>query len=210
MNELTRILEHNERVLWQDRPQFWPFVLGGFVGALLGGFLMVMGLFMFFIAKTIGNSLLFLVPHFWIGVALFIGTPLYKLLVYKHTYYAITNKRVLIQTGFIGRDFRIIDFDKITNAEVNMGVLDIIFGRRSGSILLSSAGTFISGKHGLQAVPYRLSNIADPYGVFKFFKKVSHDVKTDIAYPNEIRPTINRGYRTELKTKEAIPEAHKR
>ena len=124
------------------------------------------------------------------------GIPIYKALAYRHTYYAITNKRVLLQTGVIGRDFQIVDFDKITNAEVNVGIFDKLFSRNSGSILISSAGTFTYGKHGPIARPYTLSNIPNPYDVFKFFKKVSHAVKTDIEYPNQYRPKTNLGYRT--------------
>jgi uncharacterized membrane protein YdbT with pleckstrin-like domain len=88
-----------------------------------------------------GEIILILFPHFWIGLILVFGYPIYKFLVYKYTYYAITNKRVIIQKGLIGRDFEIVDFDKITNAEVNVGVLDKLFGGNSGSILISTAGT---------------------------------------------------------------------
>ncbi len=44
--------------------------------------------------------------------------------------------------------------------------------------------------------PYIISNIENPYDVFKFFKKVSHAVKTDIHFPNLYRPDINPGYKT--------------
>lgn len=78
-----------------------------------------------------------------------------------------------------------------------MGVVDKVFSGNSGSVLISTAGTFTYGKHGPVAKPYTLSNIPNPYDVFKFFKKVSHAVKTDIEYPNKYRPKVNPGYQTD-------------
>ncbi|MEK6952323.1 MAG: PH domain-containing protein, partial [Nanoarchaeota archaeon] len=140
---------------------------------------------------------IFLLPHFWVGIVLIFGIPIYQILVYKHMYYAITNKRILFQKGLICRDFEMIDFDQITNAEVNVGLFDKLFGGDSGSILISTAGSFTYGRNGPVQRPYTLRNIANPYEVFKFFKKVSHAVKTDIQYPNKYRPKTNPGYGTE-------------
>ena len=142
---------------------------------------------------------IFLLPHFWVGVFLLFGIPTYQILVYKHVYYAITNKRVLFQKGLIGRDFEMVDFDQITNAEVNVGLFDKLFGNNSGSILISTAGTFTYGKRGAVSRPYTIRNIENPYEVFKLFKKVSHAVKTDIQYPNKYRPKTNPGYQTGYK-----------
>jgi hypothetical protein len=117
-------------------------------------------------------------------------------------YYAITDKRVIIQSGLIGRDFEIVDFDQITNAEVNVGIFDKLFSSNSGSILLSSAGTVMQTQNGTMQKPFVISSIPNPYDVFKFFKKVSHDVKTDIQYPNQLRPVNNPGYGTTYRGKE--------
>jgi membrane protein YdbS with pleckstrin-like domain len=201
MHELDKIIETGEKIFWEGKPMFWPFFLSSLVGIWFGLLFLIAGAVVFYTGYTEGGSpLIFLFPHFWIGLAIVFGPPIYKFLVYKYTYYAITNKRVLIQAGVIGRDFQITDFDQITNAVVNVGLLDILFGRRSGSILISTAGTFteVRGRYGSQilAAPYTLSNVPNPYEIFKLFKKVSHDVKTDIHYPNKYRPTTNPGYQT--------------
>jgi len=199
MRELDKVLDHNERVHWEGRPRFWPFFLGGFSAAIFGIIFLVVGGMFVIQGIASGNYVFIFLPHFWIGVGFVFGVPLYKALVYKHTYYAVTNKRVILQKGLIGRDFEIIDFDKITNAEVNVGVLDILFGRRSGSILISTAGSFTYTRRGAVQKPYTISHIGNPYKLFKFFKKVSHAVKTDIQYPNKYRPRTNPGYSTRYK-----------
>lgn len=198
MREIEKVLDDKEKVFWEGAPKFGPFVLGGSILFIFFGLIWMVFLIPFTFAM---GSAIFLLPHFWIGLVLIIGVPLYLFLVHSRTYYAITNKRVLIQTGVIGRDFKMVDFDQITNAEVNVGLFDKVFGGNSGTILISTAGTFISGKHGPVAAPYNLSNIENPYEVFKFFKKVSHAVKTDVHYPNKYRPKSNPGYNTEVDPK---------
>ena len=196
MRELDKVLDENERVFWEGNPKFWPFFLSGFAGILFGLVFLILGGIVLIQSIRSGDFLFVLFPHFWVGVFFVFGIPIYQILVYKHMYYAITNKRVLLQKGLIGRDFEMVDFDQITNAEVNVGVLDKLFGGGSGSILISAAGTFTYGRHGAVGKPYTLSNIPNPYDVFKFFKKVSHAVKTDIEYPNKYRPKVNHGYQT--------------
>ena len=199
MRELDKVLDKSEKVLWEGKPNFLPFLFSSMLLSLIGIVFMLSGLVVLVQGIMTGNLFFLLFPHFWIGVAFVFGIPIYKALVYKHTYYAITNKRVILQKGLIGRDFEIVDFDKITNAEVNVGVLDKLLSRNSGSILISTAGTFTYGRRGPISRPYTLRHIPDPYKVFKFFKKVSHDVKTDIEYPNKYRPSTNPGYKTSYK-----------
>ncbi|MEK7185511.1 MAG: PH domain-containing protein [Patescibacteria group bacterium] len=204
MRELNKILDQDERVLWEGVPSFWPFVLGVSVFTFIFGLFwmavltpFIIGAFkdIFYGSHFYGFGI-FLLPHFWAGIFFLIGMPIYLVLVYKHTYYAITDKRVIFQKGWIGRDFQIVDFDQITNAEVNVGVFDKIFEKgNTGSIHVSTAGSFTqTNQGGYQR--YTISHVKNPYDVFKFFKKVYHDVKTDIHYPNKLRPEENPGYQT--------------
>lgn len=214
MKEIDKILDVNERVFWEGRPKFWPYFLTGVVPTFLVGIVWMIFLTPFIVVNFLSkgstgeatgliNNIfsfawnIFLIPFLLIGLWMLVGIHIYKLLLYKHLHYAITNKRVIIQKGVIGRDFEYIDFDQITNAEVKVDFWDKIVGKTSGSILISSAGSFAITRQGQQVVkPYSVSNIDNPYEVFKFFKKLSHDIKTDIEYPNKLRPLENPGYRS--------------
>jgi hypothetical protein len=131
--------------------------------------------------------------------------PIYNWLLFKRTAYAITNRRVIIQKGVIGRDFDFIDFDKITQANVNVGIFDKLFKGNTGTILVSTPNSFVVTQNGAAASPNMLSNITNPYEVYRYFEKVSYDVKTDIEYPNQLRPTINPGYQTSYNAAPATP-----
>lgn len=194
MIDINSVLDSNEQVLWRGVPSHWPFVLSSFALTFFG----IAWTGLVFIFYFLPQSLVILyLPHFWIGILLIIGGPLYSLLVWRYTQYAITTKRVILESGVIGRDFRTVDFDQLANVEVNVGLVDRLFG--TGSILMYTAG-------GAWAQPYSrrggsvtapsFSHIKNPYNVFKFFKKVSFDVKTDELYPNKYRPDVNPGYDT--------------
>lgn len=202
MRELDKVLDQNEKILWEGGPSFWPFFFGRSLALTMFGIFWIGFLAIFFIASPAAPGpfkyVIFITPHFWIGLFMLFGPTIYNALVFKHTYYAITDKRVIIQKGWIGRDFEMIDFDQVTNAEVNVGVFDKLFGGgNTGSILVSTAGSFTYTRQSAVQKPYTISNIANPYDVFKFFKKVTHDVKTDIQYPNKMRPGENPGYQTD-------------
>ncbi len=206
MNELNKVLNESEKVMWQGAPSFWPFFFGGSIlTSLFGLFWMIflipfiwMAISDIFFGSHIYGFGILLLPHFWVGVVLVFGIPIYQILVHRHTFYAITDKRVILQKGVIGRDFETIDFDQVTNSEVNVGVFDKIFGNgNTGSILISTAGSFTYNRQGgMVQKPYTLRNIPNPYDAFKFFKQISHDVRTDINYPNKMRPSENPGYDT--------------
>ena len=209
MDELHRIIEKGEKILWQGKPKFWPFVLQSILVPFIAGLIFFAVWILPLLTMTNGHKdggevlakLIFFNPVAWIIILFVLFQPIYTILSYRVTEYAITNKRVLLQSGVIGRDYKIADFDKITNADVNVGVIDKLLGQNTGRIDIMTAGTFVNTKNGRAASPYALASIESPYEVFKLFKNVSHDVKTDIEFPNKYRPSENPGYRTDYKAK---------
>jgi len=189
IKELDKILNADEQVLWEGGPSFWPFWFSRTLPLTIFAIFWDMFLLFFFFMSSTGPGLfkyiIFFTPHFWIGLAMLFGPGIYNALVFKHTYYAITSKRVIIQKGLLARNFQTIDFDKITNTEVAAGIFDQMFGGNSGSIVITGSNR-----------AYLLSNVMKPYDVYKFFAKVQYDVKTDIEYPNQLRPSENPGYKT--------------
>ncbi len=185
MLELHKVMERGERLLWNGKPAFWPFVLAGFLGPSFTLVAVIVGLLLLARGLEGGVGSLAVTSELWLGVALVAVGIGYRGLVHRHTYYGITNRRVLAQGGLVGREFETVDFDKVAGIEVNVGIADKAFGSGSGSIAVGSAGGLCT-----------LRNVRQPYGVLRFLKKASFDVKTDIAFPNKYRPRENPGYRS--------------
>lgn len=206
MRELDKVLDPNEKVLWESKPEFLPFVLGSSIGVTVFSIFWMILLIPFIVlaihdilfGSRVWGIFMFLMPHFWLGLGMLFGVPIYKFFVYKHTYYAITDKRAILQTGIIGRDFELVDFDQVTNIEVDVGVFDKILGTKdTGSITFSTAGSIgYSGNGSTIHFPHTFRNVKNPYDVFKLLRKVSLDVRADISFPNKMRPSENPGYET--------------
>lgn len=200
MKEYTQVLNKNEKVLWEGKPQFAPFFAKSFIAVPFGLFFLGFALFWTAGASSASGVFgLFGIPFILVGLGITLS-PLYSLLVYNNVYYTITDKRVILQGGVIGRDVEIVDFDKIQSSNVNVGLFDKLFGQNSGSISID-AGRIQYRKNGSESNPYTLNSISSPYKAFEFLKKVSYDVKTDIEYPNALRPETNPGYKTEYDMK---------
>ena len=194
MREIDRVLEKGERIKWEGKPQRPPYmaqvvVRGIFVGVFLSffGFGLSFGLGISLVIASgsawplVIGSFIILPTIFFVGV--FVLNFVLGTVAYNVTYYGITNKRVITQTGIIGRDFRMTDLDRITNVDVNVGIFDRAFGNDSGTIKIFTPGT----STGQGTRPILLSNIDDPYDVFKLVNRASYGEKRDTYYPNRKR-----------------------
>ncbi len=145
MSELERYLGVEEKILWTGKPEVAPFVIPalGFISFAL----FFLGFFAFIFWSS-GESLIGF-PFLYI-VALALGLPFvpvgWQLLRSRNTEYGITNMRVIIQSGGIGKTLRFIDLDKIQEAYVKVGFVDRQF--KTGSILILTAGQMAVGNIG--------------------------------------------------------------
>ena len=201
MGGIAEVVNTDEHVLWEGRPAVLPFFASSLLSVLLG-----IPLFVGILRSLAGNppgpstrvfAVLFLGPFLLVGLVLAVGFPLYRLLVYLNLSYAITNKRVLLQSGIIAKDIVMLDFDQTSNASVEIGFLDVFLGfGQSGSLLLTTRGSLGSDETDPGHAMYVLAHIPHPYDMFKFFERAEYDVKTDMEYPNRLRPAENPGYPT--------------
>ena len=196
--EFESVKDDDEEILWTDKPKFIPFAISGLAAGL--GILIFIGLSyaMFKGADndvSVGNSYVWFTA---IPILFFLWNFLQKLFSYSNTSYAFTNKRVMVRTGFIGTDFKSIDYDKISDIEVTVNVIERAFN--VGTIKFFSGRT--QTDDGITSKLYdRWEAIPNVYETFKKVKQVSVDIKTDYNYPNALRPESNPGYNTKYDRK---------
>jgi len=191
-----QVRDPNESVLWAGRPAFGPFLATGIPFLAIGLVWFSIDFFGFILPMFEGGRRApsgftgFMVPFFALHLFPFWGSLLNMLrlvLVHKNTAYAITTRRAMFRGGVWGVSYESVDFDQITDLQVNVGPLERSIG--AGTITISIAGLNSNARKNFTAV-------SDPYEVFKEIKKVSLDVKTDFEYPNQLRPETNPGYKT--------------
>lgn len=193
MSDLQKVLAPGEQVLWEGKPQFWPFIFS-VIPLVIATIIFVPIFFASESSQGSGidqglNNLLI------VGLILMLGPGyfIYKILVYRFVSYVITDKRTIIQDGVIGRDFESIEHDAVVSTAVSVGLIDKLLGKNSGTVNIIHAGSpRIKGT----PRPSGLVSVTDPYAVYQIFNKISHDVRSDIQYPNALRPENNPGYKT--------------
>jgi hypothetical protein len=192
--QFEAVKDNNETIYWTGKPAFIPFIITGVPFLIFG---LLWGVFDFFFIVNITSEMLwFAIPFFAIHAFPFYGSILNMVrlwLVHGNTYYAITNKRLMLRSGFWGTDFKAVDYDKIADLEVNVNPIENMFG--VGTIRAFSGNTTSKGSR----IFDNFIGVQNPYDVFKKIKEVSVDIKTDWNYPNAMRPEENPGYNTKYK-----------
>jgi hypothetical protein len=193
--EFESIKDNNEQIFWTGKPKFIPFILAG----LLGG-ISIVGFAIIWIltarnwnSNDNNNS----ASYFWLFglIPLIAGlfTFLKKILSFPNTAYSYSDKRVMMRSGFIGTDFKTIDYDNISDIEVTVSVIEKMYN--VGTIRFFSGRT--QNNEGNTTKFYdSWSAIENPYEIFKMVKQTSVNTKTDFTYPNALRPDTNQGYNT--------------
>jgi hypothetical protein len=98
---------------------------------------------------------------------------------YKKTFYAYTNKRILIRRGVIGVDYATLDYEMIGGLMVNVGFLDRLMkgSDNPGTITFgSSASPVIYTRNGRTAA-YAFRSIDHPYEVYRDLKHMVDEYK---------------------------------
>lgn len=196
-NEIEDVLEENENILWREKPNkkayLWSKVVNMFpvvifwllidstiiIGMISSGAFSSMG-----VAGTIG-ILAFFALHLapvWIWLTGIIT----GLKEYKNIEYAFTEKRIIVRSGLIGVDFKNVYYTDIESVNLKVGFTDEIF--KVGDVYIKAKNESVV-----------LFDIKNPYEITSKLQKITLDIKTDIYYPNALRPEENPGYNTKYK-----------
>ncbi len=187
-------LEPGESILWKGKPNkkcfIWsaflrllPFALlwllfDGFALGMIFGFMQGIPWFVYFIFVIF--FLFHLIPV-WAWIASIFSAKKRQ----EIEEYAFTETRIFIRKGFIGSSTVSVPYVSLTSLNLRIGLLEKIF--HVGDIYI------VAGKE-----KYVLEDLEHPEFLFSRLQEISHQVKTDILYPNAYRPKENPGYHVTL------------
>ena len=194
-DSIDDVVTSNERILWRGKPNAKSYVLASSVKMLPIAVIWMIfdGTFIFFLATAMANGdiplaiLAFIIPFFLLHlmpVWIWIGKTVKAVREVRNLEYAITDKRIIIRSGMVGIDFKFINYTEIDSVNVKVGLIDKMF--RVGDIYINS-----SINAGV------LWDVEDPYKIGNALQSVTLDIKSDIHYPNALRPDSNAGYNTD-------------
>lgn len=194
-NTVEDVLLPNEKILWRGKPNPKSYVLASMLKMLPIALIWLAfdGTFIFFMAQGMAENqfplelLGFIVPFFLLHLTpvwIWIAKTVKASREVKNLEYAVTDKRIIIRSGMIGIDFKFINYTEIDSVNVKVGIIDRIF--KVGDIYVNA-----SVNSGV------LWDVSNPYQIGSALQKVTLDIKSDIHYPNAMRPQSNPGYKTD-------------
>ena len=112
---------------------------------------------------------------------------------WRNTNYYVTNRRIIIQGGFLAVNEKSLFFKEIRSVQSKVGLFDKLSG--TGSILFNAE--MISGNN--KATPPSFQYLENAGAVYQRVQRTVLDMQTDMEYPNALRPEENPGYNTDYK-----------
>src|SRR4030042_2342380 len=140
----NEILVSGENIITESRPLIWP----RFIPPIM---VIIVGIAIYYLVTYLEPKYLPLdleglswldTAILWIGPAIaIIGllSFIIRLVKWKYTVYALTNKRILRRTGVFGRSYLDCSLGKVQNVEVRISILSRIF--KFGTIRVATART---------------------------------------------------------------------
>ncbi len=119
------------------------------------------------------NLLFFAIPLFWPHLIMMLVASLFTLPFffahgYNNLYYAYTNKRLIRRSGWIGVDYRCLEYKDVTATSVTVGFLDK--GCKTGSLGFSSPSVHAG-------TPMTFSYVNNPYDVMREIKEQMNNIE---------------------------------
>ena len=193
--DVNTILVEGEQLLWQGKPSKSVFIINKIFENII---IIIIWCIIdsIFIYAVLNSGLNIKGMLFILAFLAFHLMPVWKWLAgiitaskrWENTNYCLTNKRIIINSGFIGMTYKSIYYTQVNNVDLRIGIIDKIF--KVGDITINAElGTV-----------YFL-DIKDSQKVYGNIQKIIADMQTDIIYPNALRPDVNPGYNTKYEPK---------
>lgn len=195
----TSPLVEGEKVLWDSKPKKNAYILNQILTMMPFALIWLLFDSVFIIAflatGQLQEALFIVIPFFAIHlmpVWIWLANALTANKKWTNTVYYITDRRIIIQSGLIGIDYKTIYFKDIKDVTLNIGFVDKLLG--VGDIHFSLNGSRTSS----------FLDIKNPYEVYPKIQKIVLDMQTDMSYPNALRPEENPGYNTQYNPENPI------
>ena len=190
------LLAAGETILWRGKPKKSAFIASKSLTLMPIAIIWLCFDSTLIISAFSGGSPWFLIPFMLLHlmpVWLWLGSMLTAGKRWKNTNYFVTNRRIIIQGGFLAVNETSLFYKDLRNAQLRIGFLDKLF--HTGDIVFDS-GVMMYNRKNAQHGPM-LEDLEDAHGVYSRIQKVILDMQTDMEYPNAFRPAENPGYQTD-------------
>ena len=171
-DDIRTELKEGERLLYTGKPKFLPFWISSFLYIPIGLFMLIfiVPYAMIFFGNpssagmgTVSYIIFAFYAPLYFAVLATLLSPVFSLISYYYENYAVTDRRILIQSGTLNIETANIYFNQITHFYVTFGWQDNIFGGRTATIGLTTPA--------MPKKAYYVRNVEKPYEVSKMLER---------------------------------------
>ena len=190
-SNISNILTDGEEIIWKGKPKKSAFIINKALTMMPFALIWLMfdGAFL---AVAFSNGipkqmLYFIIPFFafhLMPVWIWLSNVLTAKKRWDNTEYIVTDRRIIINTGFIGMNCETIYYKDINNVQLKVGVIDKLL--KVGDIYFDTS----------KGVAQSFLDIENAYELYPKLQKIVLDIQTDMEFPNDLRPQENHGYDT--------------
>lgn len=211
MIDLKKIINSNEKILWEGQPDKKCFMLECIFNSSLIFIIVILFLDYIFLSNGIFRELKSEAQHNIKALFTIIGIIPLPFIMYITgfivTYlriskirYLVTDKAIYLSYGIINLYTRRKPLAELSQINMHKGIIDTICGT-GDVILVESFGlnpsyNAFNVNSILSSGTIYILNIKDYEKLFLMLKDLQLDTFSDIMYPNDLRPKENHGYKT--------------
>lgn len=201
--EVSPLVE-GESLIWSSKPKKSAYIINQIM-VMMPFALLWLGidsaiLIPLILSGEASNMLFFIIPFFALHlmpVWIWLGNVLSANKRWQNTKYYVTDKRIIIQNGFIAENYQTIYYKDIRNVSLGVGVIDKMLN--VGDIYFHLGNNVASNSNGTSKTAFLdIENVRD---IYSKLQKIVLDIQTDMEYPNALRPDENPGYNTKYNPK---------
>ena len=188
--QLEDVLAPGEKILWRGAPNKTAYMLNSIFGPIAFFAILWLAIDGFFIYSMISSGefkemLGFIIPFFALHlfpVWIWLGGIISASRRWKNTEYAITEKRILIKSGFFGIDFKSLYYTDIKNATLRKGAIDSMFGVADIYFYIGDYSDM--GTDNENSFRFVMFDLDEPYEVYKRVQKIILDKQNEVQNSN--------------------------
>ena len=192
---IENLLTKGENVIWNGKPKRFAFIFNQCVVMFPFALLWILfdSVFIYLMIRSGAFSALntpwfvaFIVAFFVIHLCpvwLWVCNVTTAGKRWQNTEYVLTDKRIIIITGFINLNVDSVFYTDVQNVSLRHSFFDKMLG----------VGDIHFELHNASRVFFDLT---DPEDIYTQAQKIVMDIQSDIRYPNKLRPDTNPGYTT--------------
>jgi membrane protein YdbS with pleckstrin-like domain len=165
------ILTEGEKISFEIRPVLWLWLVAPILGALLG---IIISIAAQFLPESVPTVIITSIT--WLSIVILIIALIFILsaiLRWRYTAYASTNRRIIRQTGIVGKSYIDCPLNKVQTVYLQIPVLGRIFD--FGTIRFATAGA--------AWVEIDWENVRQPRKIQRILSEIMDDSRHEVSQP---------------------------